>query len=121
MLVPGFTFLGRNLHYPTEHFNIIISPNICGKILYVNITTKKESSDTTCIIKKGDHPWPSHDSVINYHDATETEVRFIEEALKIKLFKAHIPVSTALLKKIQQGALISPAFLPKYLKYIPSK
>lgn len=122
MIAVGFTFLGRNRRYPTEHLNIIISP-CCdgGKIIYVNATTKKESSDTTCILKRDDHAWLTHKySVINYHDTTETELRLIEEAIRIKLFTAHDPVSNALLKRIQQGALVSPAFPPKYLKYIPA-
>lgn len=121
MIKPGVTFLSPNPDYPTEHLYIIISPIIEERVLFVNVTTKKESSDTTCILKKGDHPFIRHDSVINYGDAKDTEVKLIKKAIETKLFALQDPISDALLKRIQQGALTSPAFTPKYLKYIPRK
>jgi hypothetical protein len=119
MLIPGFTFLSRNPQYVTEHLYIIISPVIDEKVLFVNVTTRKEFKDDTCILKKGDHDFIRHESVINYADATESDVSLIREAIANKIFKPHTPVRNDVLDKIQKGAYVSPAFPPKYLKYIP--
>jgi len=121
MISPGFTFLSRNIRYPTEHLYIVISPIIDNKVLFVNVTTRKVSSDCSCTLGRGDHDFINHDSVINYGDALDAEVAKITEAIEQKIFKPHTPVSPVLLKKIQQGALSSPAFKPKFLKYLPSK
>lgn len=119
MISPGFTFLSRRPPHSTEHLFIIISEIIDKKVLCVNVTTQKYCNDNTCTLKKGEHPFIRHASTINFKDAFTPEVKLIEKALSEDTIKSHDPVSVALLKKIQKGALISPSFPIKYLSYIP--
>lgn len=117
---PGYTFLSPNPNYSTKHLYIIISPIIEEKVLIVNITSKKEKSDLSCVLQKGIHEFLRHESVVNYKDAIDAEVKKIIEAIECKLFTPQKPISITLLLKINKGALLSPAFKPKYLKYISS-
>jgi hypothetical protein len=121
MIDVSFTWLSRNVHYDTKHLYIIISIIDKQRALFVNVTSKEENKDCTCTLVKGDHPFITHDSVINYGDAQDSLIYNIEQAIETKLFTPHDPVSQALLKKIREGALISPAFPQKYLKHIPTK
>jgi hypothetical protein len=120
MISPGFAFLSKRPSYPTEHLHIVISPIIDGKVLLVNVTSKKFDSDDTCVLCVGDHEFIKHDSVINYADAHDPEIDKMQEAILQKIFKPQPPVSEALLRRIQAGALISPAFKPAFIKYIPT-
>ena len=45
-----------------------------NKAICVNVTTQQSYSDTTCILKPGDHPFVKHDSVINFLDSREMPV-----------------------------------------------
>ncbi len=119
MIGPGFAFRSARPPYSTEHLYIVISPVIEEKVLFVNVTTRTPVKDATCVLRKGDHPFIRHESVINYVDAVEAEVCRMREAIERKLFKPHDALTPALLKKIQDGALASPAFKPKFKKYIP--
>jgi hypothetical protein len=120
MIFPGFTFLSVRPSYTIPHLHIVISPPIDGKVLLVNVTTPKYDSDLTCVLRDGDHPFLTHDSVINYGDATASEVELLKLSVRTKLFTPKDPVSGELLKRIQAGALISPALPPKFIKYIPT-
>ncbi len=120
MITPGFTFLSRKPPYKKEHLYIIIS--ILGnntKALFVNITTEKEDYDTSCILRVGDHEFITHDSVINYADATITEIVNLEEAIKENAIRPHKPTTSDLLNRILIGAANSKALPQGYLKYIP--
>lgn len=119
MINVGFTFLAPNVQYSTQHLHIIIAITDNDRALFVNITTRKANKDDTCVIKTGEHRFIRHDSVINYGDAKDAPIIKIKEAIEMNLFTPHDPVSTELLKRIQIGALNSPAFPQKYLKYIP--
>ena len=121
MILPGFTFLSKRPPYTTEHLFIIISQIINKKVLYVNVTTYDDCRDMSCILKVGEHPFIRHKSIINYHDAFDPQVTLIEQAISQKTITPQDPVSRSLLKKIQAGALISPAFPTKYLNYLPIK
>ena len=120
MIVPGFTFLSIRPSYTIPHLHIVISPIINGKVLLVNITSPKHDSDLTCVLKVGDHPFLTHDSVINYGDATDSEVELLKLSIRTKLITPKDPVSEELLKRIQAGALNSPALPQKFIKYIPT-
>jgi len=119
LITPGYTFLSRNVHYSTEHLYIIISPIIEEMVLFVNITSKKENSDVSCILNKGDHEFIRHQSIVNYADATEANVNKVREAITCLLFKPQKPITPEVVTKIQKGALKSEAFKPKYIRYIP--
>jgi len=118
--IPGFTFLSRRPSYPTEHLHIVISPVINGKVLLVNVTSKKFDSDDTCVLSVGDHNFIRHDSVIVYADAIAADISLMEKAILDQTFKPQPPVSDAVLKRIQEGTVKSDAFPETLLKYIPT-
>ena len=119
MLRVGSTFLAPTPEYETEHLYIIISIISSNtEALFVNITTKKAGKDTACILRPGDHSFIRHDSIINYGDAKIALISKLKEAISMKVFTKLEPVSDDILKKIQEGALISSAFPQKFLKYL---
>jgi hypothetical protein len=120
MIGPGFTYLSRRPPHYTPHLYIIISPIIDDMVVFVNITTPKWDSDDTCILNIGDHSFVKHKSIINYGDAKETKIDYLEEAISKNYIIPHDPVSDGLLKRIQAGALDSSAFNPSLKKYIPN-
>lgn len=120
MIVPGFTFLSETPSSSSEHLYVILFPPIDGRVLFVNVTTQKHNSDSTCVLKVGEHPFLTHDSVINYADAADATLNQVNKAISMNVFKPHAPFSASLLKRVQGGAAASKAFPPKYRKYIPA-
>lgn len=121
MITPGFTFLSRTPQYETEHLYIIIvllSDN--EEAIMVNVTTRKDSSDTSCILCIGDHDFISRDSVINYKDAKKSKVSLLVSAIKANVIRSHSPVSEDILQRIYLGALSSPFFPEGFKQYIPN-
>ncbi|MBI4949255.1 MAG: hypothetical protein HY955_03825 [Deltaproteobacteria bacterium] len=116
MIPVGATFLTPTPSCDTEHLYIIIAIED-KKALFVNITTKKEKSDCSCVLNKGDHSFIKWPSVINYAEAKECDISKIERALQSKIFKAHKPVSPELLERIINGAKISQSLPSNLLKY----
>lgn len=51
---------------------------VAKKAICVNVTSLKGHSDTTCVVKIGDHRFIDHDWVINYSDARETPIDLVE-------------------------------------------
>jgi len=84
----------------------------------VNVTTKKESSDTSCTLCVGDHSFISRDSVINYRDAKKPKVASLITAIEKSIITPNSPVSDSLLQKILLGALSSPFFPEGFKQYI---
>jgi hypothetical protein len=104
-----------------EHLWVIVTETdaTTNKAICVNLTTQRSYSDTTCILKPGDHPFVKHDSVINFLDAREMPIDLVEQALQRKtsqfVCERHEPCSTALLARIQKG-LIDSKQTPKGIK-----
>lgn len=117
---PGDTFV---LILPNKipHLWIVISdPTPSNKVVIVNLTTKDLSSDNTCIIQHGDHPFIRHESVVAYHYARLICVDKLTE-WKIKHYiKSWPSVKQLLLRKIQQGAVDSE-YTPQKVQTIISK
>lgn len=120
MITAGDTYLiSTPPDYQTEHLFIIIITIDDDEALIVNITTKKENSDMSCIITTGDHDFITHDSVINYKDAIKTKIKLLKTNIENNNITPHSPVSEDLLQRILKGASNSE-FLPKEFKeYIP--
>ncbi len=120
MITTKFTFLSRTHKSEKEHLYIIIAViDNDTKALFVNITTEKEDYDTSCILRVGDHEFITHDSVINYGEATITEIDKLEEAISKGRLKPHRPVTDNLLIRIVNGAKTSDAFPEGLLKHLP--
>lgn len=50
MIVAGYTFLSPTPPYDTKHLYIVIAIIDNAEALFVNVTTKKENKDDTCIL-----------------------------------------------------------------------
>lgn len=119
MLSVGDTFYAKAPKSTDKHLYIIIAiREFTEDALFVNITTDNGNHERCCTLQRGDHPFIRHNSTVNYGDAKTSDVSKIEAAINSGLFTPDKPVSPSLLKKIQEGALRSQAFPPKYLPFI---
>lgn len=99
-----------------EHLYIAICEITKNKFLFVNVTTRRAKSETTCILNAGVGvpSFVKHESVICYQFAREMTKKDIN-ALTTK--GSTIPkdsCSSEVLNKIQQGGLISKRLPKKY-------
>ncbi len=121
ILSVGNTFLIPTPPNNKEHLFIIIAiENISNTALLVNITSPKIGCDESCKINAEEHPFLVYNSVVNYADARITPLANLEYCLKNAIIKKDSPVSGKLLKKIQDGVLISPAIHIKHRNFLCS-
>ena len=112
MLQLGDTFLLPKRANHTEHLWIVITrpdPET-GAAVCVNVTTRQSYSESTVVLKIGDHPFITRESVVYYSDARRLNLRELEEALKGShsfVCQQREPCGGALLQKIQEGLLAS--------------
>jgi hypothetical protein len=119
MLSVGNTFLIPTPPNNKEHLFIIIAiDESSNAALLVNVMTPKMGCDKSCCINAGEHPFLEYDSVINYRDARITPIPNLEHNLKKGVIKKHSSVSKGLLKRIHNGALISPEIPIKYRNFL---
>jgi hypothetical protein len=117
----GDTFLIPKNARVTEHLWVIVTEIdvATSKAICVNVTTRQSHSDTTCILKPGDHSFVRHESVINFSDAREMPIDLVEQALQARtrqfVCEPHDPCDANLLARIQQG-LIDSKQTPKGIK-----
>lgn len=117
MLQQGDTFLLPNHANDVEHLWIIVTPvDEEGKAVCVNVTTLRSTSsfvDMTTVLKPGDHPFISQDSVVRYSDASILDINLLERAIDGKEGNLNIvcrklePCSPQLLKRIKNDILES--------------
>lgn len=86
-----------------------------NEAIMVNVTTQRPHSETTVILKPGDHPFVQKPSVIFYADARKVDVQLLDEALRRGSFRAHATFQSAVLKRIQDG-LLQSSLTPKKIK-----
>lgn len=113
MLRCGDTFLIPKKVDQVEHLWIILTepdPRT-REAACVNISTLRDSSEKTVILRVGDHKFVRHDSVIFYADARILDLSKVEELLNkpqgLFVCSIHDPCSPDLLKKVQEGLLKS--------------
>jgi hypothetical protein len=78
----------------------------------VNLTRQQPRSDNTVVLRPGDHPYITKDSVIRYGDTLIVDARDLDGFLKKHMAKGHDRCPADLLKRILDGAIASP-FTPK--------
>lgn len=78
------------------------------QIVLVSLSTLRDGSDTTVMLKKGDHPFIRRDTVVFYSDIRVKMVRQLEQLLDAGVAKLHADCSDEVLKKIQDGIQKSP-------------
>lgn len=100
----------------TEHLWIVVTEidTRTRKAICVNVTTLRTHSDTTCILKPGDHPFVKHDPVINFSGAREMPIDLVEQALDAKTSPA---VQRSPASRIRRG-LVNSKQTPKGIRAI---
>lgn len=74
----------------------------------VNVTTLRSRCDRTLVLRKGEHPFIRHPSVISFADARIVDVRHIEAGIQAGTIERREPCSPELLHLIQDATLVSP-------------
>ncbi|MEE9277415.1 MAG: hypothetical protein V3V06_03300 [Dehalococcoidia bacterium] len=76
-------------------------------VAIVNLTTRRERFDNSCVIQSGEHPFIQHDSVVNYRAAELLSIVHLDIASQEGFVELRSPVSPELLLRIQEGAIAS--------------
>lgn len=108
---------GRTLFLTKDsHLWIVISePDDAGRVLIVNLTTKRTTSDATVVLVPGDHPYVKHDTAVAFAYARLAKVDTLEALVNEGPGSFHADIPPALLMRIQQGLLVSP-HTPNWIK-----
>ena len=118
MIKPGDCFLLDNPTNNRKHLYIVISnQSNQDRILLVNVTTYKTGKDTSCILESGDHPFIKHKSIINYAEPLEPVHDPFEGFVNRNIIQRAKSISKVVLRKVQEGAKVSPALPRKFRKY----
>lgn len=114
---PGDTLLLPKSREQTPHLWVILTrpDEKTQEVVIVNLTTKRNHSDTTLILNKGDHPFISRTTVVNFVDARFAKVDSLKNAVNSNRFRYSVFFDPKILKEIQQGLLVSP-FTPGKVK-----
>lgn len=90
-----------------EHLWVVIAKD-SGNVAIVNLTSKTAfSSDESCIINPGDHPFVTRETVINYRLGKYDDEAKLDAARDHGYLALQEPMPTAVLRRIQEGALVS--------------
>lgn len=113
-MIEGATFLAGDTFRPSDrvidiHLWVIISDPLQdpSRILIVSLTTYKPYKEAACLLQKGDHRAISHETCIAYDLAKVTTIEQLQEAATKGLLRSDLPVGTAILKRIREGAALS--------------
>jgi len=120
---PGDTLLPKlNKHKQTSHLWVVLTKpdEESGKTVIVNLTTKRDYSDSTTVLDKGDHPYINRPSVINYAYTKLVKSDDLKKGIESGYIQPYSPFSLTILIKIQKGLLQSPHTPKKIINYCSS-
>jgi hypothetical protein len=115
----GNTFLLADRGQPILHLWVVVSEPAGNPatVATVSFTTRRRLSDDTVVLDVGDHPFIKQPTVVYYSDARIREVRKIEQGIRDGTVHLREDVSSALLTRIRDGFLRSPAVVPHIRDY----
>jgi hypothetical protein len=103
---PGDTFVLPDAF--GKHLNAVLAVLGDGSIVHCHFTTLRRRSDTTCILKPGEHSFFKLETSVRYDQAQICQAGPQLEALERLIEKRFEPLSKDLLARVKQGALDSP-------------
>jgi len=119
-MTKGTTFWRKDEDSDYRHLRFIISdPDVDNKVLVVGMTKFKNNKreDTSCLLHPREHNCIKFESRIRYDKAYEIEYSILLQ----EKFEGNIElkdnISSVLLARIQSGAKITKALIPKLKKY----
>src|SRR2546426_1182410 len=99
-----------------NHFWIVISEVMNGKVLAVNVTDAKHCQDSPCKIGVGDHPVIEKPSAVHYRKAREFDARLVDDRLAAgTLVRQLADCTPELLNRIIEGARIADDLTMRFL------
>jgi hypothetical protein len=106
----GDTFIWRPPRVGREHLYIVISDPAknLGKFVIVNITESLHGQKSM-VLARGDHPYISKDSDVNFGDAIITDEQTIQHEIKHERARPHAPMKLEIVERIALTALDHPA------------
>lgn len=113
----GDTFVlrkpGRN---SIPHLWVVVTdPDDDGKVVIASLTTRRPHSDDTVILRRGDHLFIRHETVIFYRDAQMPMASDLMNAVHGGAATMHAPFHLDILTDIQEGLDRSP-HTPNHIK-----
>lgn len=102
-----------------NHFWVVISEPKGGKVLTVNVTDARNSPDSPCKLKVGDHPIIVKPSVIFYRKSREFVAVMVDEQIAQGKSVKQLPdCSPELLQRIIAGAKSADDLTLRFLDYL---
>jgi hypothetical protein len=80
--------------------------------IIVNVTTLRNSRDQTVVLRKGEHPFVTHDSAVFYGDAQIVDVRQLHADVAARTAQTRERCSPEVIRLVRDGLTASP-FTPK--------
>jgi hypothetical protein len=87
------------------------------EVLVVNLTTVRGTpfEDLSCVCEVGDQPWIKQQSYVAFDMAKLYTDAHLDRLVTSRAVTSHRPCSPEFLKRIREGALISPDLENRYL------
>lgn len=105
--------------YPgyVAHLWVVIAQSQ-GKVLIVNFSTLRDQADLSCVVRAGEHPDLTKDSVVLYHFAREADPEALNAAVAKGLLRTGTSFTGQLLVRILTGALKSSHLRRRFKRWI---
>lgn len=84
----------------------------------VSVTTLRNAADQTVVLRKGDHPFIQHDSVVRYGSAQIFLGSKIDSEIETGATKSHARCTEDLIDEIEEGLWASPFTPNKILRFM---
>lgn len=119
-IYPGTCIKLPKLNNPIPHLWIVLTfPDQNSNVLIVNLTEKREGSDTTVVLYPGEHRSIYKETVVYYADARKAPAKALEEISQKPDYDFDDDLSDELLEKIKSGLLqadVAPAIKTYFLE-----
>ena len=87
-----------------SHMWMVISdPAQSDDVLIVNFTSWRADKDQACILDRGDHPYISRKTCINFKDAKVCKAENLDKLIDAGQMKSLEPLSTDILRRIRDS------------------
>ena len=101
-------FLARSSKHVTHLWVVASDPfGDPQQVVLMSLSSLREGSDNTVVLKKGDHPFVQRDTVAFYADTCVKMVHQLEGLLSAGVAQKHADCTDEVLKRIQDGILSS--------------
>jgi hypothetical protein len=118
MKAVGDTFIVPNPSNKKDHFYIVIGLTEKGDPIAVNLTTT-DIDRSTCFLDKGDHPWITQRSAVNFWDVKRPMILAkLEEGARHGIVKPRVPIARSVVNRIIEAAQQSRLFPETLRRYL---